>query len=66
MARVIPALGGATNILIAPDGALNLVPFSALVDDQGQFLIKKYTFTYPTSGRDLLRLKVQTKAQGAA
>ena len=64
LAKVIPALGGTTNVLIAPDGALNLVPFSALVDDQGQFLLKKYTFTYPTSGRDLLRLKVQTKAQG--
>jgi CHAT domain-containing protein len=64
MAKVIPLLGGATNVLLAPDGALNLVPFSALVDDAGQFLIKKYTFTYPTSGRDLLRMKAQTKAQG--
>jgi CHAT domain-containing protein len=64
MAKVIPRLGGATNVLIAPDGALNLVPFAALVDEQGQFLIKKYTFTYPTSGRDLLRLKAQGKAQG--
>jgi CHAT domain-containing protein len=64
MAKVIPALGGATNLLVAPDGALNLVPFSALVDDAGQFLIKKYTFTYPTSGRDLLRLKVLPKSQG--
>jgi len=64
MAKIVPQLGGATNLLIAPDGALNLVPFSALVDDKRQFLIKKYTFTYPTSGRDLLRLKVPTKAQG--
>jgi CHAT domain-containing protein len=64
MAKVLPLVGGATNILLAPDGALNLVPFSALVDDAGQFLIKKYTFTYPTSGRDLLRMKAQTKEQG--
>jgi CHAT domain-containing protein len=64
MAKIIPKLGGATNILIAPDGALNVVPFSALVDDKQDFLIKKYLFTYLTSGRDLLRLSVKTKAQG--
>jgi CHAT domain-containing protein len=40
------------------------VPFSALVDDNKDYLIKKYTFTYLTSGRDLLRLSVKTKAQG--
>jgi len=64
MAKVVPKLGGSTNILIAPDGALNVVPFSALVDEKKQFLIKKYTFTYLTSGRDLLRLSIKTKAQG--
>lgn len=63
-AKIAPKLGGATNILIAPDGALNVVPFSALVDDKKEFLIKKYTFTYLTSGRDLLRLTAKTKAQG--
>ncbi|HEY5924995.1 MAG TPA: CHAT domain-containing tetratricopeptide repeat protein [Kofleriaceae bacterium] len=64
MGKIVAKLGGSTNILIAPDGALNVVPFSALVDDSKQFLIKKYTFTYLTSGRDLLRLSVKTKAQG--
>ena len=64
MAKVIPKLAGATHVLIAPDGALNVVPFSALVDDKNQFLIKRYTFTYLTSGRDLLRLNIKTKAQG--
>ncbi|HEY7373389.1 MAG TPA: tetratricopeptide repeat protein, partial [Polyangia bacterium] len=64
LAKIVPHLGGATNLLIAPDGALNLVPFAALADEKRQFLIKKYTFTYPTSGRDLLRLKLSTKAQG--
>ncbi|HEY5950396.1 MAG TPA: CHAT domain-containing protein, partial [Kofleriaceae bacterium] len=64
MAKIVGKLGGSTNILIAPDGALNVVPFSALVDDSKQYLIKKYTFTYLTSGRDLLRLSVKTKSQG--
>ncbi|MBA3455615.1 MAG: CHAT domain-containing protein [Deltaproteobacteria bacterium] len=64
MAKIIPKLGGATTILIAPDGTLNVVPFSALVDDKNEFLIKRFTFTYLTSGRDLLRLNVKTAAQG--
>jgi CHAT domain-containing protein len=64
MAKIAPALGGATNLFVAPDGTLNVVPFSALVDDKREFLIKKLTFTYLTSGRDLLRLAAKTKAQG--
>jgi CHAT domain-containing protein len=64
MAKIAPLLGRATQLLIAPDGALNVVPFAALVDDQQQFLIKRFTFTYLTSGRDLLRLGVRSKAQG--
>lgn len=64
MAKITPALGGATELLVAPDGALNVVPFSALVDGQQEFLIKRFTFTYLTSGRDLLRLRVKGKAQG--
>ena len=62
--KLVPQLGGATEILIAPDGALNLVPFSALVDDGGKVLLERYNFTYLTSGRDLLRLAVRSKAQG--
>ncbi len=64
VAKLVPALGGMTSVILAPDGALNVVPFSALVDDKQQFLIKTYTFTYLTSGRDLLRLNIKTKAQG--
>ncbi len=64
MAKVVPHLGGSTNVLVAPDGALNVVPFSALVDDKQRFLISTFTFTYLTSGRDLLRLNVKTTAQG--
>ena len=62
--KLTGALGGSTEILIAPDGSLNLVPFSALVDDKGKLLLESDNFTYLTSGRDLLRLAVHTKAQG--
>ncbi len=43
-------------ILIAPDGALNLVSFGGLPDDSGRFLIEKYPLHYLSSGRDLIRL----------
>ena len=64
MGKIAAKLGGSTNLLIAPDGTLNVVPFSALVDGNHDFLVKTYTFTYLTSGRDLLRLAAQPKAKG--
>jgi CHAT domain-containing protein len=56
-------LGGATHLLIAPDGALNLIPFEALVDEQGRYLIERYAFNYLTSGRDLLRLQTRRESK---
>jgi CHAT domain-containing protein len=50
-------IGSATRLLISPDGALNLIPFEALVDDKGKYLIEQYAMSYLTSGRDLLRLQ---------
>jgi CHAT domain-containing protein/Tfp pilus assembly protein PilF len=47
-----------TQLLISPDGALNFVPFDALVDNQGKYLIERYAISYLTSGRDLLRLQL--------
>ncbi len=52
------ALGDATRVLVSPDGDLNLVPFDALIDEQGHYLIERYAMNYLTSGRDLLRLQV--------
>ncbi|WP_437841993.1 tetratricopeptide repeat protein [Sorangium sp. So ce1153] len=58
MLPVRQLLGDAREVYLSPDGALNLVPFAALVDERGQFLLARYRFTYLTSGRDLLRLEV--------
>jgi CHAT domain-containing protein len=55
-------LGGVTHLLVSPDGALNLIPFEALVDEQNRYLVERYAFTYLTSGRDLLRLQVARKS----
>lgn len=66
LAKVMPKLGGATKLLMAPDGQLNLVPFAALVDPSGAFAVQKFTITYVTSGRDLLRGKIAAKPRGKA
>ncbi|MBI4749668.1 MAG: tetratricopeptide repeat protein [Acidobacteria bacterium] len=58
MKPVRKLIGLKRHLLISPDGALNLVPFSALMDEQGKYLVENYTLTYLTSGRDLLRLGV--------
>jgi len=49
-------------VLIAPDGALNVVPFAALVDEEGEFLVSRFELVLVTSGRDLLRIGHHVKA----
>ncbi|MBO0719595.1 MAG: tetratricopeptide repeat protein, partial [Blastocatellia bacterium] len=55
--------GGTRHLLIAPEGSLNLIPFAALVDEEDQYLVERYTITYLTSGRDLLRLQTTEGSQ---
>src|SRR5262249_15484953 len=50
-------LNGTTQLLISPDGELNLIPFEALVDEQQHYLVERYSISYLTSGRDLLRMQ---------
>jgi CHAT domain-containing protein/Tfp pilus assembly protein PilF len=64
MQPVRALVGNATRLLVSPDGALNLIPFEALVDEQGRFLVERYAFTYLTSGRDLLRMQVTSNTKG--
>ena len=60
-----PLLDDATQLLISPDGQLNLLPFQALIDEQNRYLVERYAFTYLTSGRDLLRLQVARASKSA-
>jgi CHAT domain-containing protein/Tfp pilus assembly protein PilF len=52
-----PESGQIGHLLIAPDGSLNLIPFAALVDEENRYLIERYSISYLTSGRDLLRMQ---------
>lgn len=58
MQPVRKLIGAAHKVLLSPDGMLNLLPFAVLVDERNRFLVETYSFTYLTSGRDLLRLQV--------
>jgi CHAT domain-containing protein len=42
-----------TRLRIAPDGMLNLVPFGALTDSHGIFLIQHFAIGYVSASRDL-------------
>jgi CHAT domain-containing protein len=57
MVPIKPLLGDAKSVLLAPEGVLNLVPFAALVDEQGRYLVETLEVSYLTSGRDLLRMQ---------
>ncbi|HKF53911.1 MAG TPA: tetratricopeptide repeat protein, partial [Blastocatellia bacterium] len=46
--------GDAKRLLVSPDGQLDLVPFEALADEQGRYLVERFSISYLTTGRDLL------------
>jgi CHAT domain-containing protein len=58
-----PLLGGKNRLLISPDGSLNLIPFAELVDESGRYIVERYSISYLTSGRDLLRLQVARESK---
>ncbi|MBK7534120.1 MAG: CHAT domain-containing protein [Myxococcales bacterium] len=66
LGKLGPALGGAVKLALAPDGQLNLVPFAALVDPSGKFAVQRFTITYLTSGRELLRGKITARPRSQA
>jgi CHAT domain-containing protein/Tfp pilus assembly protein PilF len=65
MRPVRSLLGETRRLLLAPDSKLSLIPFAALVDEQNQYLIDRYSISYLTSGRDILRLQTQQPSKTA-
>jgi hypothetical protein len=39
-------LGNVRQVFLAPDGALNLLPFAALIDEHGRELVRDYLLIY--------------------
>jgi CHAT domain-containing protein len=53
----IPAATAATNLIIAPDGVLNLLPFESIRDRQDRLLLKAQTISYIPSASILDALR---------
>ena len=62
--KIAPALGSATDLLLAPDGTLNVVPFSALVDDNQRVLIKHVHVHVPDVGPRSVAARDQEQGAG--
>ena len=63
--KPIPETATTNKVVIAPDGILNLLPFEALRDSQGEYLLKSHVISYVPSGTilDVLRrAKMQPSA----
>jgi len=65
MCPIRSLLGDSRHLLIARDGKLNLIPFAALVNEENKYLVERYTISYLTSGRDLLRLQTTQPIRSA-
>ena len=52
-APLTSTIGESKQIFLSPDGSLNLIPFEALQDDKGRYLIETHTFHYVSAGRDI-------------
>jgi CHAT domain-containing protein len=48
-------IGDNGELLLSPDGLLGLIPFQALPDGEGKYLIDHYEISYLNAGRDILR-----------
>jgi len=57
-------LGRRHHVILAADGALSLVPFAALVDEQNRYLVENWSFTSLTTGRELARLAASRPIEG--
>ncbi len=66
IAPIRPFIGDSKQLLISPDGQLNVIPFDALVDTAGQYLIENYQISYLTSGRDLLKMQRSPSNTGSS
>jgi CHAT domain-containing protein len=62
----IPEARTAARLIVAPDGTLNLLPFEALRDGQGEYLLKSRVISYVPSGTILDVLRRARKNESAA
>lgn len=57
--------GSKTRLIIVPDGKLHLLPFDALKDQQGQYVLESHIVTYAPSGTVLNLLRTSRSSHQA-
>ena len=55
------SLGSRTSIFVSPEGQLSLLPFEILPCPDGKYVIEKFSISYLSSGRDLLKFGKKAK-----
>lgn len=58
-------LGSSRQLIVAPDAALNFIPFEALTDDKGHYWVENLSISYVTSGREVFRWPTRVQSQTA-
>ena len=51
--------GGSSRYVVVPDGVLNLVPFDALINSEGRYVVESHTVSYAPSATTLYLLRTQ-------
>jgi CHAT domain-containing protein len=54
-----------TNLVIIPNGSLHFLPFQALINSSGQYLIERYNLTYAPSASVFMVCNNREKSPGA-
>lgn len=54
---IVPYLNGRTKLVVAPAGAVGVIPFGILPIGAKEYLADKYSISYVATGRDMLRSK---------
>lgn len=57
-------IGGSGEIYISPDGPMNLLPFEILPLADGSYAVESYRLSYVSSGRDFMRHRGSSVADG--
>jgi len=57
VAPLLIVLDDTKDIYVAPDATLHVLPFGALQDEHGLYLVETYEITYLSTARDLLRFR---------
>ncbi|MGK7905282.1 MAG: tetratricopeptide repeat protein [Hormoscilla sp.] len=58
--KITPYLKNSKHLILAPDGALNILPFQLLPLAGERMLMDEYSISYLSVGRDILRATIET------